>query len=71
MSEDRNVAEIIPAGERGSFTITAEQLMNTHSVSLEAFEVLLHEEAIRRGLALNVRENLRDGSMTVKWRPEA
>ena len=71
MSETGSMVEIIPAGERGSFTITAPQLMNTHSVSLEAFEVLLREEALRRGLALNVTENLRDGSMTVKWRPES
>jgi hypothetical protein len=63
------MADIIPAGDRGSFTITDAQLVEAGATTMGAFEVLVREEARRRGLDLSVSENVLDRSITVAWRP--
>lgn len=61
--------EIIPAGEAGEFIITEDMMMRESAATMSAFEILLREEAISRGLAINVEE-LFSGSMRVRWRKE-
>jgi hypothetical protein len=61
--------DIIPAGDRGSFTITDAQLMEQSSLSMEAFGILVEAEAERRGLELAVSEDVVSRAVTVAWRP--
>lgn len=71
MSEDRRMSvDIIPAGERGQFRITDQMLFENDAVSLAAFEVLLREEAARRGLYLEVAEDIATRDWIVRWRPD-
>ena len=61
-------AEIIPPGDNGSFTITDRMLMENDAVSIGAFEILLYEEAYRRGLNLTVAQDQRTFDIIVTWR---
>lgn len=63
-------ADILPAGEQGEYTVSEAQLMRQDYRSLEEFFEKVTDEALRRGLELNLLENRRDGSVTVRWRPE-
>ena len=64
------MADIIPAGDRGTFTITRSQLMDTGAVSMGAFEALILAEAERRGLEISVSDDFAAGGLTVRWRPD-
>jgi hypothetical protein len=69
MKDLKMAAEIIPAEERGEFRLTDQMLMEAGAASLAAFEILLCEEAYRRGLDLRIDEDMRTGDLIVRWRP--
>lgn len=66
---DAMSVDIIPAGERGSFRVTDRMLYETGKVAWEAFEVLLREEARRRGLDLAIYLENPSRDYIVEWRP--
>jgi len=70
MSDDVAMsADIIPTGDRGQFRITDQMMYEAGAVSMGAFEVLLHEEARRRGLDLRVELEVETQDVIVQWRP--
>lgn len=66
---DAMSVDIIPAGERGSFRVTDRMLYETGQVAWEAFELLIREEARRRGLDLVFYREDSSYDVIVKWRP--
>jgi hypothetical protein len=63
--------DIIPAGDRGQRLISREELTANDAVTLAAFEVLVREEAQRRGLLLESAEDFSTGGLWIRWRPGA
>lgn len=59
--------DIIPAGERGQRLISREELAANDAVTLAAFEVLVREEAQRRGLVLESAEDSPTGGLWIRW----
>jgi hypothetical protein len=63
-------ADIIPAElDRGEFRITDQMMYETGTVSLQAFETLIREEAYRRGLDLLMLVDDSTRDVIVRWRP--
>lgn len=61
------MSEVLLAGESGSYTITHADLTRVGAKDMREFEAVIVDEAKRRGLAMTVREDLRDGSLVVHW----
>jgi hypothetical protein len=60
--------DIIPWEDRGEFRITKVMMTETLGMTLAALEVLLREEATRRGLNFIVETDIVDSGITVRWK---
>lgn len=66
---DKIVCPECAAGDRGHRLISREEI--TAAVTLAAFEVLVREEAQRRGLLLESAEDFSTGGIWIRWSPGA
>lgn len=70
MSEDQTMSvDIVPPGDSGEFRITDQMMFEAGAATMEAFDVLLREEARRRGLDIEMWLEQSSRDIIIRWRP--